>query len=97
MIHDLMAIFKKYFVLLFTLSTIEMRHIMMAFILITESENSFYTNFVTYHTHLLCSQTTAADIVETIYKNYFHGLLPVFNKISCVMAKITTKICSVEL
>ena len=46
-----------------------------------KAEKAIYTKFVTDHTHPSGSQATAAGVVETVYKNDLHGVLPVFKKI----------------
>ena len=61
-----------------------------------KSEKAIYTKFVTDQSHLSGSQATAAGVVETVYKNDLHGVLPVFNKIAGILATIPATSCSAE-
>ena len=60
-----------------------------------KTEKEMYTKFVTDHTHI-SRDITASDIVESLYKNDLHNMLPIFNKVASVLASIPVTSCSAE-
>ena len=64
---------------------------------ILKAEKQIYTKFVTDHTHQSEAHATASGIVESLYKNDLHGVLPVFNRVAGILAAIPVTSCSAEL
>lgn len=61
---------------------------------ILKAEKQIYLNFVKNRTHQ--QETTASGIVQNLYQNDLHGVLPVFNRVASILAAIPVSSCSAE-
>ena len=95
---------KKYFaslamlfsILMHQMSTTRLFHHITVLIWIFWRQKKIYTKFVTDHTHQSEARATASGIVESLYKNDLHGVLPVFNRVAGILAAIPVTSCSAE-